>query len=1137
MKAAHNDWYADRLTALQSKSETTEADVSDGLVRPVLERVLNFGITEIDAQPSQEDLSGLLRRPDFICRRKGAVRATAIVEVKNLGTNLTKRTSPSWDSAPLGQLQRYLKMHRQSGNGTWGILTNGVEWIITRREGDDVRPFELTPVVSVQSLSRIQRALKGIVIEPSPDDKPLLSETDIDWLDAAAQCESPAKFVQRVSGPSFFPNIQTTQDIAYMRIVEHQLDNELLPQPVHVASLRMDFPDGLLSPVDISQALAEVKPLAGTRVVGVAYTDSCSRAVRLCRGFVSVGERLHATALIDPLLPGSRAEKQFAALSTHGLKKSAKKIVDALSSEPLHRRFHEEIGEWFVSTRHGKNELRHLIRVMFSWLLQERGVLPDNALWDQGRKPDRRYEVHKHVNWLFTEVLAKPKVQRGGTSDDWKCTLIKTVPFLNGSLFSKLSRAELPERLSNAAYLGKNGLLTILSRYDWTLHDRTGYASESALDPTMLGDMFEQLVLQTEGPRLEGEGSAYVHRKMPGGTYYTPQDVADEMVADAVAGWLTPRTYGIEWSEARELVHPAPTKESWRGWSKAVKHRTSQLLARMTILDPCCGSGVFTLAMLHALWRAKYRLSPVMTTDGRLDDLEDIIERQLYAVDIHPMAVLITRLRLFIALIDARSRHVPQLEDEPKPLPNLETRCLAADTLSVQLTTQQRIGGKDWEGGVEDLRAAREMWTAAHFPEEKEEAIREEKEMRVRLREILGEWSSMEELAWLDVDFLSVSAPPARFDIRRLFPAPPGGWDIVIGNPPYQKPDTPDVKRGSKLGYAGAKTNLYLMFIEAAVSVVREGGCVTLVVPHSIVFRRHKTFASVRHMIEDVAERIDIRTYDNMPQPLFPKLPWLKVAEHGTQNRQRATILTIRKKTEMPELAAKSRGMVASSGVIRLNASNRDSILKCTGTRQAQPAWTKQWSQAPTKELVNLLNSMRDESGPRRIHGIATKPVTFPPTAMYFISCLLEGAIDNSRRKIHLVPKDKYFWPWIGLYNSNLFHAYWLMVGDAFHLTAEEYGTIRPPEGWTDESLRRKIERVARRLMNNRTLESCHVVKRNIGDQHNINFHKSGTLGPAIIDELDHLLLEAYGLGFDPLIKQMTAIRIGSAHKFPFTLD
>ncbi len=422
------------------------------------------------------------------------------------------------------------------------------------------------------------------------------------------------------------------------------------------------------------------------------------------------------------------------------------------------------------------------------------------------------------------------------------------------------------------------------------------------------------------------------------------------------------------------------------------------------------------------------------------------------------------------------------------------------------------------------------MWTAAHYPEEKSVAISEEKQARIQLRESLREWSTEEELKWLDIDFLSSSATPAYYDIRQLFPSPEKGWDIVVGNPPYQKPDTPSRYQG--LGYVGAKENMYLMFIEAALKVAGDGGCVTLVVPHSITFGLNKTFSSIRRNIEDASERIELRTYDNMPQPLFPPLPWLKDAEHGKQNRQRATVLTFLKKRKHAESASAKKGTVVSSGLMRLSASTRKSVLRRTGTRQPQPLFlTTQWIQAPTSELADLLKVMREASGsvePAKHAG--TRVITFPPTAMYFISCLPEDRLDNRRRKAYRIADDKYFWPWVGLYNSNLFHAYWLMTGDAFHVTQAVYGSIRAPVGWADEQLRQATERTARQLMKKQTLQSCHVVKKNHGEQRNIHFHKEGTLGPPIIDELDRLLLQAYELDTYPLVDQMRTIRIGSAH-------
>ena len=144
---------------------------------------------------------------------------------------------------------------------------------------------------------------------------------------------------------------------------------------------------------------------------------------------------------------------------------------------------------------------------MLSW---DRGILP-NSITD--------HEVHEHVTWLFTEVLAVPKKDA-----DFHRTVARGVGE-NGPLShdrcseTEAGRGSRPSQQREIS--GKGGLLTILRRYDWTLHDRTALAVESALDPAMLGELFEQLILRTEGPRLEGKG--YVHRKMPHGTYYTPR--------------------------------------------------------------------------------------------------------------------------------------------------------------------------------------------------------------------------------------------------------------------------------------------------------------------------------------------------------------------------------------------------------------------------------------------------------------------------------------------------------------------------------------------------------------------------------------------------------------------------------------
>ena len=1124
-ESSGTDWYTDNLATLEAKPNPTEADVSDNLIRPVLERVLKFGVAEIDAQPSGQVGPNQSQCPDFVCRREASSIATVIVEVKRLGTDLTRRTSPSapWTTSPLGQLQNYLNRWRQAGDGTWGIVTNGTDWIVIRRTGDRVSTFAEVEITNARTLAQVRDLLISIIEEPQPARSTEGYPSDINWLSIIAECESPQQFIEDVA-PRRSPISRPLDGIFAVKIGEYH-DDELFSKQILLVCMRQDFPDNNLTPPDIAQALLPLRNRLTEfgRAVGVAYTGG--KADRRCRGFVFDNERLYATALIDPLLPGSRAERQFDVLSRYNAERSPKAVLDALSSTALHRKFHEEIGAWFSQTGQSANELRHLVRTMFVWILQVRGVLPDNALWDQGRIPAHEYDIHNHIQWLFSEVLARPKDDRMDREDKYEHTLVHEAPFLNGSLFTKMSSTERPKNIENNLYTAEDGLLSILSRYDWTLCDRTGYESESALDPTMLGEMFEQLILRIEGVRLEAdsERKGYVHRKMPGGTYYTPQDVADEMTADAIAGWISAKTSEVKWTEVRELAHPMPADEAWLNWSADTRHSVLALIKGVTVFDPCCGSGVFTLAMLHALWRARRRLFP---EEASASDLEHIIEHQLHAADIHPLAVLITRLRLFIALIDGRIRS----EDDPgRPLPNLETRCMVANTLCVEITRQASLNGDNWNEGMNELRAARQLWTEAHDPVEKQNALLVEFEARDRLRDIAGRWKSDSELAWLDVDFLSSSGPPAEFDARKLFPAPEGGWDIVIGNPPYQVPEKRDRERGKSLGYIGASADLYLMFIEAALEVVREGGNITFVVPHSIVFRRQLTYVKIRRMIEYCARRIDIRTYDNMPQPLFPKLPWLKKPKHGIQNRQRATIFSVQMKEKLEDQSYLYT--LNSKGLIRLKASTRGAVLKAKTLPQSQPEMKGQWSQAPTQELARLFEMTRfDEMSVNQSSRKPCKFVTFPPTAMYFISCLPEGVLSNPGRKAYMLADDPYYWPWVALYNSHIFHSYWLMLGDAFHVTGHEIDTIRRPPGWDDQNLIDKITQLAKNLLDQRVVEACRVMKRNRGEQHNVNFHKPNTPGPGLVAEIDRTLLDAYGLPHDPLMKQMRTIRERSAH-------
>ncbi len=529
---AEHDWYASHLAQLQAKSRASETDLREHLISPVLTRVLGFKIGEVDAEKSIQG-GGTRGRPDYICRHKGAGRASVIVEVKQLGTDLYRRTGRQWHTAPVGQLQQYLDLYRGVSTGTWGILTNGTEWIVVQREGShfDESALPRAPLSALR-LDEVKRVLEPV--RRASDRRVVRSgQPTLGWLlDLAEECESPDGFIADALDRLELEPLRTggAPNVAWAALGQSNVAGQLFEQDVYLACLNLDFPDGQIAPQDIAKRL-KVQQLSG-RIIGIAYNTSTAR--RLCRSFLREGGRLFATALIDPQLPGSRAEHQFEELARLCTKNSVDAAIQALDAEPLKKEFHEAVSSWFKRIHGGRNELRHLIRILFVWLLQQRSIVPGESLWQVGRQPpeDNPHAIHDHVEWLFTQILAQPVADRGSERDAWRSDLRLNVPYLNGSLFTKSDRSEAPQRLTNQKYLE---LFSILRRFDWTLDDRTGIATEAAIDPSMLGDLFERLVLDADGVRVESDG----RKKMPGGTYYTPQDIVDEMVADAIAGWVS----------------------------------------------------------------------------------------------------------------------------------------------------------------------------------------------------------------------------------------------------------------------------------------------------------------------------------------------------------------------------------------------------------------------------------------------------------------------------------------------------------------------------------------------------------------------------------------------------------------------
>ena len=1164
--------------------------VNEAVTRAVLiDRVLDaLGYPPVNRTP--EDI-GLANRADYTCFQQRVTanpgKAALIVEAKTVGTNFDSAAGQQRTASPDRQIQRYLKQHPASGVNTRGVLTDGLRWRIYRRTASPTAPDIIGPEAFDFRPMAEPGAAPALWGQPAPDERlaqfikllaPGLLPAERaarptgDYADplfaAIAQTSDPPSIVRRMlddaeatlsvkqESPLALTGVRRDahdndwEDYAYAQGAGLQSaqapllgDPAFAEQRIIVAAVKFRYnPEADLSRGEVAlgtRVFAEAGPAKAALLFAYAVAPDGGLQARMA---VCAAGQVNMTVPFDPGLPSpsarAAADQLLRLLRQPAPIAHPDRVLEPLAAAPLRQQFYREIDQWTRRRQRGGNAagrqavLRHLIRVMFAWILKENERIPPE-LFEQGFIQDHLpnpNDYHRVVlRFLFHQRLNVDREFRDPHPDapESISQALDGAPFLNGSLFREEPDSDRELDVPADAYWNSDdrrpGLFTIFSRYHWTMDEHRPGESEQTLDPELLSNLFERLIAPTQ---QGGEAPL----RQPQGTYYTPADVSDEMVKDALTAAVKDAAGLL--SETQLLALFGQPEPEPLPLSVAEKRRLAARIKELRIFDPAVGSGEFLLSMLLALQRALRRL------DATGDDCtaEAIIRRQLAGQDINPLAVQIARLRLYIAITAGRR--------EQLTLPNLEAIIVCADTLATVADPQWRTAQLDQSNptvgaAVQAIIANRREWFAAHYEDAKQEILTRDGALRAELRHLLdaqGALASPELQRLTEVDLMA--RQPHQTDARLLFP--PSGFDIVIGNPPYEalaksKSAAARKRLTTDKNYQTVNVgDLYTLFCEAALALAKpDGGVVTLVVPLSISFGQSQR--KLREIFNARCREINLRHYDNIPDTIFNGSPTLKT----WKNRQRTTIVVALLGDSA--VAKRETPIIKSTGLQGWPVAERELCLAQRPKTILNPIAgnidqriSQQWLRIATPEVAELITAILDQS--RTVSSYRYVPdaddspdgefLSFPHTAYQFLGVIPANSVSPRRENLFRVKDNDDLRLLMATLNGHVGYAWWWTVGDGFHIKAiADLEILRIPNIYSknpDVAIN-----MGQRLID--AIPECTTEKKNSGTVwKNVNFH----LKPELIEELDRLHLAALGLPAEPLLRQLRMMRSSSSWNY-----
>ena len=515
--------------------------------------------------------------------------------------------------------------------------------------------------------------------------------------------------------------------------------------------------------------------------------------------------------------------------------------------------------QYFTSFKEDDKLVRDYIkkmmgRIVFLYFLQSKGWLAGNLHYMH----DLFYDASDEVKGDFLDKVLEPMffgLLNTRPEDRSSAPLVNGVgvkyipnadeiPYLNGGLFQQEKIDEVDSCFPAGMF---QSLFDFFDSYNFTIDENDPNDAEVGVDPEMLGKIFENLLEDNKDK----------------GAFYTPKEIVRYMCQESLTAYLQT---GIEDAEVKEhIANFVKTNdvEELGGASSELAMSIDQKLIDVKICDPAIGSGAFPMGLLRELYACRKSIE-IFEEDNAADIKRHIIQNNIYGVDIEKGAVDIARLRFWLAIIID--------EKEPMPLPNLDFKIMQGNSLlesykgvDLDVTSKKLKTGKDTKKtrgvlslGFEetDVQKTIQDLVKSYFSIT-DHTLRAQRRQQIDkyVKDYIKVCAEGNHEVQDAVDELEI--PNDQFFLWHTYFADvfeKGGFDIVIGNPPYGVSIKDDYRKAVVASWGNVPDyEIYYYFIVLAAPLLKEKGIMSYIIPNTFLFN---TFA--KHFREMLVEKWNV---------------------------------------------------------------------------------------------------------------------------------------------------------------------------------------------------------------------------------------------------------------------------------------